>query len=316
MRRVLIVVALVWSAVASLMAQPAADPAPVAARAAAYLLREVPRWRQEHPCYSCHNNGDGTRALVVAARAGLVDAEALRDEVAWLRTPDRWSLNADEGGVKDLALARIQFAGALAALVDAGRGERDELAQAVALVAADQRADGSWPISAAAALGSPAGYGTTLATAVARRLLDRVQEPSLREAAARTDAWLRAYDIQSVLDASSVLLALGVADDAAARAQTSRALEIIARGQARDGGWGPYITSQPEPFDTALVLLAIAPHRDRAPAIAASFTRGRQYLLSTQLPDGSWPETTRPAGNESYAQRISTTAWVLTALLR
>ncbi|MGE3403222.1 MAG: hypothetical protein AB7K63_11570 [Vicinamibacterales bacterium] len=299
----------------SLTAQSAAGPASAEARAVAYLSREVPRWRQEHPCYSCHNNGDGTRALVAAARAGLVEAEALRDEAAWLRTPGRWSLNADEGGVKDLALARIQFASALAALVDAGRGEQDELAQAVALVAADQRADGSWPISAAAALGSPAGYGTTLATAVARRLLDRVEEPSLRGSAARTDAWLRGHDIQSVLDASSVLLGLGSADDAAARAQTSRALEIIAKGQAREGGWGPYVTSPPEPFDTALVLLAIASHRDRDPAMAASFTRGRQYLLSTQLPDGSWPETTRPAGNESYAQRISTTAWALVALL-
>ena len=34
-----------------------------------------------------------------------------------------------------------------------------------------------------------------------------------------------------------------------------------------------------------------------------------------QEADGSWPETTRPPGADSYAQRISTTGWALLALL-
>jgi hypothetical protein len=183
-------------------------------------------------------------------------------------------------------------------------------------VAADQRPDGSWPISAAAALGSPAGYGATLATAVARQLLGAVTAPSAQSSAARADAWLRGFDVQSVLDASAVLLGLGAAPGPEAAAQVTRALGILADGQARDGGWGPYVTSQSQPFDTALALLALGPYRDRDTATAASIARGRQYLIDLQLPDGSWPETTRPAGNESYAQRISTTAWVLLALLQ
>jgi hypothetical protein len=43
--------------------------------------------------------------------------------------------------------------------------------------------------------------------------------------------------------------------------------------------------------------------------------RGRAYLLSSQQGDGSWPETTRPRGAESYAQRLSTTGWATLALL-
>jgi hypothetical protein len=39
------------------------------------------------------------------------------------------------------------------------------------------------------------------------------------------------------------------------------------------------------------------------------------YLIDQQQADGSWAETTRPSGGESYAQRISTTAWALLALL-
>ena len=43
--------------------------------------------------------------------------------------------------------------------------------------------------------------------------------------------------------------------------------------------------------------------------------RARAYLVGAQNEDGSWPETTRPPNGESYAQRISTTAWSLLALL-
>jgi len=43
--------------------------------------------------------------------------------------------------------------------------------------------------------------------------------------------------------------------------------------------------------------------------------RGRLYLAQAQLLDGSWPETTRPSGEESYAQRISTSSWATLALL-
>jgi len=34
-----------------------------------------------------------------------------------------------------------------------------------------------------------------------------------------------------------------------------------------------------------------------------------------QESDGGWPETTRPSGSQSYAERISTTGWVVYALL-
>ena len=41
----------------------------------------------------------------------------------------------------------------------------------------------------------------------------------------------------------------------------------------------------------------------------------RHLRMSFQLDDGSWVETTRPSGAQSYAQRIATTAWATLALL-
>src|SRR5262245_37462285 len=83
---------------------------PAETRAVAYLTTEVPRWRREHPCYSCHNNGDATRALVAATARGFSIGTSLDETLAWLATPERWDTNAMRGGSEDLPLARIQFA--------------------------------------------------------------------------------------------------------------------------------------------------------------------------------------------------------------
>jgi squalene cyclase len=101
-------------------------------------------------------------------------------------------------------------------------------------------------------------------------------------------------------------------------------LQILRKGQAPDGGWGPYLTAKPQVFDTAIAVLALS-LLDVEPRLARStyrpdelkeaIAKGKAYLVSQQRPDGSWPETTRPADQESYAQRISTAGWAMLALL-
>jgi hypothetical protein len=68
--------------------------------------------------------------------------------------------------------------------------------------------------------------------------------------------------------------------------------------------------SAAEPFDTAVVLLALSDLRQ-----PQSIARGRKLLIARQRPDGGWPETTRPPGAQSYAQHISTSAWATLALI-
>src|SRR3989338_7130625 len=77
-----------------------ADPVAVAmARGVEFLRGEVPRWRIEHPCYSCHNNGDATRALLVAGARGHDIGDALDDTLAFLKDPSRWDQNKAPGGL-------------------------------------------------------------------------------------------------------------------------------------------------------------------------------------------------------------------------
>ena len=110
------------------------------------------------------------------------------------------------------------------------------------------------------------------------------------------------------------MIGLGESQDAAAIKQLDRCRQLLRSAQAPAGGWGPFATHRAEPYDTAIVLIALAqqkPNKSYQPLLQA----GRSWLIKQQLQDGSWAETTRPANSESYAHRISTTAWATLALI-
>ncbi len=285
-------------------------------QAVAFLSREVPKWTADHKCYSCHNNGDGARALFAAKRIGLtVPDKALADTLRWLAKPESWENNGErDTAARDKSLARIQFASALVDAMDAQLiKDTKPLAAAARLVAENQDKDGSWKVDADGTIGSPATYGAVLATHHARRVLQHADRDKYREAIAKADCWLCSVPTKSVFDSAAVILALHDADDAEAKKQRERCLEVIKKGERKEGGWGPQVMSGAEPFDTAIVLLALVSLKDKEPT--PMVRRGRAYLIASQEKDGSWPETTRPAGSESYAQRISTTGWATQALL-
>ncbi len=285
-------------------------------KALAYLASEVPRWSTEHHCFSCHNNGDAARALYAAVKLGReVPSKATLDTDRWLARPEGWDKNGGDGPFSDKALARLQFASALASSIGAGRVlDRAPLLRATARLVDDQAEDGSWKIDDQDQIGSPATYGRPLATWIARETLRIADDSKDRPRIERADAWLRRLPVESVMDASTVLLARAFDDSAEGMARLDRALDLLKRGQSPEGGWGPFARSPTEAFDTALALLALDRHRDR-PGVPAMIAKGRAYLVETQHDDGSWTETTRPTGAESYAQRLSTTGWATQALL-
>jgi hypothetical protein len=269
-------------------------------RAVDYLVREVPRWSKENGCFSCHNNGDGARALYVAEQHGyLVPSAALIDTTRWLGAPADWDHNRVNPAFSDKKLARIQFSAALAQAYESGivRDRAALIAAARSLLPYQER-DGSWQVDAGSAVGSPVTYGAALSTYLARRTLEMA---GLTEQAKRARQWLVESKPHSVLDAAALLLALPARRDC---------LDMILRAQSSDGGWGPHRMSAAEPFDTAVVLLALCELRQ-----PQSIARGRAFLIGRQRPDGGWPETTRPPGAQSYAQHISTSAWATLALV-
>ena len=302
------------------------DPSAVPiAKGVDYLKKEGPKWKAEHPCYSCHNNGDATRALLVAAAKGYDIGTSLDDTLTFLKQPSQWNQNkAAPGGFDDKVLARIQFASALAVAERYGKAASTDLDAAAKLLVADQQADGSWQLDSSQSLGSPATYGTILATASARASLiaSGIQPDTLT--IVQIDKWVRGLTPENVIDAAGTVLALELSSDVMAENLRRNCLSILRQGQSPEGGWGPYVTAAPQVFDTALAVLALSSLAPE-PRLARSAYRpeelkeaiadGKKYIVSQQRPDGSWPETTRPANQESYAQRISTTGWAMLALL-
>ena len=304
-----------------------ADPTAVPiAKGVDYLKTEVPKWKAEHPCYSCHNNGDATRALLVAGSKGYELGTAVDDTLAFLKQPATWDQNKAPSGVDNKALARVQFTSALALAERYGKAPTSALEAAAKLLVADQKADGSWQLDQSESLGSPVTYGTILATWSARSsLIASGIQPDFFSIV-QADRWIRGVTPENVLDASSTLLALEQSSDVMAENLRRTCLSILREGQSADtGGWGPYVTAAPQVFDTALAVLALGslqsePRLARSAytvdELKAAIANGKKYLVSQQKADGSWPETTRPANQESYAQRISTSAWAMLALLQ
>jgi hypothetical protein len=299
-----------------LSAQRPAEPAGPEARGVAFLAVEVPRWSREHRCYSCHNNGDAARSLYLATRMGYrVPADALASTTTWLSRPDRWEHNGGVGPASDKKLARVAFTTALASAVANGWArDRTVLMEAARRLVQDQDKGGAWAIEGEPAVSSPAAYGQSLATYLARESLASADAMQFRGAIARADAWLAGREVISIADAAVALLAAAVTPAPETAQRRRRSLEILRRGQSDDGGWGSHAASPPEIFDTALAVLALA-RSGHSPEVRGMLSRGRAFLIAQQNADGSWTETTRPAGNVSYAQRISTSGWSLLALL-
>lgn len=282
-------------------------------KAIAFLVREVPAWPKNNGCFSCHNNGDAARALYVATRKGInVAPEAVIETNNWLSKPNSWKNNKGDPGFSDKRLANIQFASALSVAIETGQlKDRSPLAEAARLLIPDQSENGAWKIDAGTTPGSPATYGTPLATVMALRVLKAANLPEANPAIQKAENWLRQTKPNNVLTAAALLM---FSIDAADKQKETDSLKLIRSAQTSDGGWGPYADSPPEVFDTAVVLLALAEFKKRS-EVEAAIQRGRKFLIKEQQPDGSWPETTRPSGGESYAQRLSTTGWATLALL-
>ena len=302
-----------------------ADPYTVAiAKGVDYLKAEVPKWKAEHPCYSCHNNGDATRALLVAGSKGYDLGTSLDDTLAFLKQPATWDQNKAPSGFDDKTLAKIQFASALALAERHGKASSTALEAAAKLLVAEQKPDGSWELDSSQSLGSPATYGTIIATWSARSSLIASGMQPDNFTIVQADKWIRGLTPENVLDASATVLALDLASDVMAENLRRNCLSILRTGQSPAGGWGPYVTAAPQVFDTAMAVLALG-SLEAEPRLARSAYRveelkeavanGKKYIVSQQRSDGSWPETTRPANQESYAQRISTASWAMLALM-
>jgi hypothetical protein len=254
----------------------------------------------------------------VARDRGIDVGGALDSTLVFLNDPAAWSTNAGHRNT-DKPLARLVFAGALAAAGVKDTKPSPALVAVAKILEADQKADGSWPVEEAGAV----TFGPTLATALARSTLIAAGREPDHFAVAQIDRWLRTVEATSVHDAAGIVLGLGGELDVMSTKQRSACLEIIRAAEAPNGGWGYQPGGSPQVFETAVVMLALREMaRDQRVAKSAygeenlqrALSAGRRFLQGSQSADGSWPAGPGP-GKPNLARQVSTTAWALLALV-
>jgi hypothetical protein len=278
---------------------------------------------QETGCASCHHNSLVSMAVATARASGYaVDEAAARQQASTMgRYLESW---------RERTLQNIPIAGGVDTIsyllfgMAADRYPSDGATDAQALwLLRHQAADGHWPVQT---LRPPIESNDIEATALSMRALQVFAPPSRRtslaEAIDRARAWLMVAPAVATEERAFRLLGLSWAGAPAA------ALRIAARdllaGQRGDGGWSQTDGMGSDAYATgeALVALrqsAMASLEDRA------YRRGLEYLLRTQIDDGSWMVESRSVPIQAYFESgfpygtnqwisAAATAWATTAL--
>jgi ankyrin repeat protein len=292
------------------------------ARSLPLIQRSGLAFSERKSCVSCHHQSLVAMAVGSARKSGFpFDATIAAQEhvrIINVLAKSREGMLAGSGVTDELAPAYI-----LAGL-DAAGHKPDQISDAlVQFLVLRQQPDGSWTTPV---YRPPQDASDITFTALAIRGLasfapqGRAHELADRIAQAR--AWLEQAEARETEDVAFRLLGLTWAR--ASRRQIDGTRTRLLREQRADGGWAqlPALTS--DAYATGLALVALH-ESDGSVAIEPGYRRGIEYLLRTQLADGSWFVQTRsfplqpfvgthfPYGRSQFIS-LAATCWASMAL--
>ncbi len=301
---------------------------PAAVRAA--IERSVPLLQkngasfiQETGCVSCHQNSVMAMAIAAARKNGYRVDESM--EASHTK-----AVGAYIESWRDRALQGIGIAGGqdsvsyiMFGLISADYPSDAATDGQAYFLKMRQSPDGRWRI---AARRPPIESNDIEVTALSMRTLQIYGLTALRadfaKAVERARGWLATAKPESTEERAFRLLGLhwgGAGKDLIALA----ARELVA-DQRPDGGWAQIPTLASDAYATGQALVALRESGMLAPPDPA-FKRGAEFLLGTQLDDGSWQVTTRanpvqpffesgfPHGRDQWISAAAT-GWATTAL--
>lgn len=294
-------------------------------KAVAVLEPLSPLFHDQSGCFSCHNNSLPEAALNLAATHGVAVNRKAAAHAAQAAIGD-WKSQID-----DFLLATCPRPGFLVGTTKALLGLAEEgvapnhVTDAVAsCLATLQQPEGDWRLPGTD-IRPPLTGSAIVSTALAIRGLKEYMPPGRRdEVKMRIDralSFIRTAPSQGTQDETYKLLGLvwGGAPAAEAAAQTRRLLAL----QRAEGGWGQVPTMEPDAYSTGQALYAL--HASRRDPSAPAYVKGVQFLLRTQLEDGTWFVRSRAFGFQPYFESgfphgkdqfisAAATSWAATAL--
>jgi ankyrin repeat protein len=252
-------------------------------------------------CFSCHNQSLAAMAVALARKSAFpVDERTSARQV---------KVNAGAlAGSRDLLhqgffLPGLNVSPVILAYVllglDAEGYKPDLSTDAVAMfIQTHQMADGHWafgpgarPPLCADALGQ-----TVLSMRGLQLYTPRVDQAAYAKSIQLAATWISGFRPRTNYDLAWRLQGLvwgGRSRDAILAARR----ELLA-AQRSDGGWPDIPSMESGAFTTGLAMIAL--QSSGLPVSDPAYQRGVQYLLSTQLEDGSWHVRSRAAGFQPY----------------
>jgi ankyrin repeat protein len=249
-------------------------------------------------CVSCHHNSVVSMAVAAARANGYPVNETTANQQSsligtYLETwRDRTVQNIPIAGAADTISYLL-----LGLAADGYAPDAATDAQAIWLKRR-QAPDGRWPV---ATIRPPIESNDIEVTAVSMRALQVFAPPAQRaeymKAVDRARAWLTTAPASATEERAFRLLGLwwaGVSNE-----MLDQAARDLLASQRDDGGWGQIETMPSDAYATGQALFALRESRRVAPN-DRRYRKGIEFLLRTQIDDGTWPVETRAVPIQAY----------------
>jgi ankyrin repeat protein len=250
-------------------------------------------------CVSCHNNSLTAMTVAAARRAGFeVNESTARAQLEWTAGyAEIWRQTALRG-VFNGGPDAVSY-------ILAGMAEEhynpDAATDALAyLLKGSQMPNGQWR---SISMRPPIEYSDITTTANAVRSLQafapKPHRADYARSVERAAAWLIEAQPYGTEERAFQLLGLKWAGTDLNQEPVRRMIRSLLSEQQPDGGWAPLPGMQSDAYATGQALVALH-ETGGADSATSAYQRGVQYLLRTQLEDGSWHVKTRATPGQPY----------------
>jgi ankyrin repeat protein len=283
-------------------AAPLSDPKAAAALSVKLLQTNAQTFFKMSGCVGCHHQPMMTMAVKAARKGGVpVDEMDMAEQVKTMTTllsprPSRMLLmQAPGGGLDNLALGILGL--------EAAGVKADLLSDSTAVyIAARQLDNGGWE-EAPTTSRAPMQESEISRAVYCMRVLQVYAIPSRKaefeQRVAKARAWLEEAKPRHTYEQADLLMGLywaGASGDRVKRVATA-----LLREQRDDGGWAQRKTLASDAYATGMVLRALR-ESGQLRAGDSAHRKGTDYLLQTQMEDGSWYVRSRAMKLQPYFQ--------------
>jgi ankyrin repeat protein len=265
---------------------PAASPIAAIERTIPLLQRADTTFSQKAGCVSCHNNTLTAMSVAAARKQGVsVDEQIARTQLKTIGAfVDSWRERMHQGvGIPGDA-ETVSYI--LLGMSAEGYPADAATDAAVRFLKGKQWPDGHWePLAHRPPLEASSFAVTAFSMRAMQLYAPAAQRAEYAKAVKLAASWL-AISGPSTHD-DRVFQLLGLGWSSASQTRIRSAARPLIEAQRADGGWSQLPSLATDAYATALTVFALR-ESGAVPATDPAVTRGVQFLLNTQLADGSW----------------------------